>query len=220
MPVVILTDRPVSGTRIPGNLPPKVVREITLAYIGEDEYAKHTRFGNIRSEDDYRDLRVTRIVAQLAGLIRKYKGKFILSRKCRKLLKDGGMQAIYPVLLRTHAEKFNWGYWDHYPETGLVQSFFAYTLYLLDRCGDQWRENTFYEDACVRAFPAIVEAIQPVFAESRENTIRKMYSLRCLRRFAKFMGLIQIKPNPEDSHGRVFTLRKTPLLGDAVRFHL
>ena len=62
--------------------------------------------------------------------------------------------------------------------------------------------------------------LKPVFAESRENTIRKMYSLRCLRRFAKFMGLIQIKPNPEDSLGRVFTLRKTPLLGDAVGFHL
>lgn len=203
-----------------GNLPLKVVRKIALNYLGEEGYAEHTRFGNIRGEENYSDLHVTRIVAGLAGLIRRYKGKFILSRECRKLLKDGGLSAIYPVLLRTHAEKFNWGYCDRYPEMGLVQSFFAYTLYLLDRHGDQRRDSTFYEDAFLRAFPSLVDTVEPTTYETRENIIRGMYSLRCLKTFAEFLGLVEIDRNSEDRLGRVFKLSKTPLLGDAVRFHL
>ena len=203
-----------------GNLPLKVVREIALTYMGEEKYAEYTKYGNIRSEDDFYELNVTRHVAGLAGLIRKYKGKFILSGKCRKLLKDGELQAIYPVLFRTFAEKFNWGYGDRYPETGLVQSFFAYTLYLLSRYGDQWHENKFYEDAFLRAFPSLVDTVEPTAYETREDIIREMYSIRCLKNFAEFMGVVEINRNSDDQYSRIFDVKKTPLLDDTVRFHL
>ncbi len=203
-----------------GNLPLKVVHEAAQRRFGSERPAEMPWFGRIRSEEDFHDLHVTRIVAELAGLIRKYKGKFILSRECRKLLKAGGMSAIYPVLLRTFAEKFNWGYRDYYPDNRLIQSFFVYTLYLLGRHGDQWRRNTLYEDAFIRAFPSIVDTVESATYRTREETIRGMYSQRCLRTFAEFLGLIETKPNPEDRLGRIFELRKTPLLGDAVRFHL
>lgn len=202
-----------------GNLPLKLVRDAALTFWGEDRYQENTRFGNIRCEHDFYELHVTRIVAGLAGLIRKYKGKFILSSKCRNLLKYGGMQAAYPLLLRTHAERFNWGYVDRYPETGLIQSFFAYTLYLLDLYGSEWRENTFYGDAFLRAFPSIVHGVEPTTYQTREDIVRGMYSLRCLQRFAEFLGLIEIDRKSEDQFTRIFKLRKTPLLGDAVRFH-
>ncbi len=44
------------------------------------------------------------------GLIRKYKGRFILSRDCRQLLVKDGMTAIYPRLFRAYVEEFNWAY--------------------------------------------------------------------------------------------------------------
>ena len=126
----------------------------------------------------------------------------------------------YQVLLRAYAEKFNWGYCDHYPNLGLIQRFFSFTLYLLVRHGDQWRENTFYENAFVRAFPSIMDGVKSGFHESPEETVRGAYSLRCLRRFAEFLGLVEIGGDVEQSYGRVFKLRRTPLLDDAVRFHL
>jgi tetratricopeptide (TPR) repeat protein len=202
-----------------GNLPLKVVREIAQTYMGDEKYAEFTQYGSVRSESDFYDLHITRIVAGVAGLIRHYKGKFILSRECRRLLNGDGMLAIYPLLLRAHAEKCNWGYWDNYPQVGFVQSFFAYTLYLLDRYGDQWRENTFYGEAFLTAFPAIVDTVKPTTYKTREDIIRGMLSLRCLKRFAEFMGLVEIEPTSENFLGRVFRLRKAPLLGDAVRFH-
>lgn len=65
------------------NLPQRFLREAGLAYWSEEGYKKQTEFGDIRTEPDFYDIHATRIVAELAGLVRKYKGKFILSRECR-----------------------------------------------------------------------------------------------------------------------------------------
>ena len=78
-------------------------------------------------------------VAELSGMVRKHKGRFILSRDCRKLLAGNGLAAVYPILFRTYVEQFNWSYRDLYPELRFIQSAFLFTLYLLMRYGDTWR---------------------------------------------------------------------------------
>ena len=65
------------------NLPRKFCREAALAYRDEKTYQERTRYGGINRVDDFSDLHVTRLVAELAGLVRKYKGRLILSRDCR-----------------------------------------------------------------------------------------------------------------------------------------
>lgn len=80
-----------------GNLPQKFCREAALTYWGEDVYRKNTRFGGINREEDFLDLHIPRLVAELAGLIRKYKGRFILSRSCRALLAGKGLATVEPV---------------------------------------------------------------------------------------------------------------------------
>jgi hypothetical protein len=70
-----------------GNLPVKVVQEATLACRSGEE---KKLYGAVRSETDFFDLHVTRLVSVLAGLIRKYQGRFLLTAKCRKLMTEGG----------------------------------------------------------------------------------------------------------------------------------
>lgn len=89
-----------------GNLPRNVCREAALAHWGEQRYQGKTRYGGINREEDFTDLHITRLVAELAGLIRKYKGRFILSRDCRRLLAENGLPAVYPRLFRVYAEQF------------------------------------------------------------------------------------------------------------------
>lgn len=57
-----------------GNLPRNFCREAALAYWGEQRYQEKTRYGGINCEKDFDDLHVTRLVAELAGLIRKIQG--------------------------------------------------------------------------------------------------------------------------------------------------
>jgi hypothetical protein len=203
-----------------GNLPQKFCREAALAYWGEQTYRQNTRFGGINREDDFPDLHVTRLVAELAGLIRKYKGRFILSRDCRALLAGDGLTALYPRLLRTYIEQFNWSYRDGYPELRLIQTAFLFTLYMLTRFGDTWQPHEFYEDSFLRAFPTVLDEIpsSPVF--SPEEEIRSCYTWRTLVHFAGFLGLAAVEPVSEERFCHQYRVKALPLLHEALQFHL
>ena len=100
-------------------------------------------------------------MAELAGLIRKYKGRFILSRNCRKLLAEGGMAAIYPLLFRAFVEQYNWAYGDRHVAIDFIQHSFLFSLYLLNRYGDDSQSSLFYEDCFLNAFPMVVSEVEP-----------------------------------------------------------
>ena len=204
-----------------GNLPRRLCREAALAFWGEKTYRDNTEFGGIYKEEDFFDLHVTRLTAGLAGLIRKYKGRFILSRDCRALLADAGLAGVYPRLLGAYAEKFNWGYWDHFPDLHLIQHTFLFTLYLMTRYGGRWRTQTFYEDRFLRAFPMVLNEMELNPILEPEQVFRSCYTLRVLVRFAGFLGLALVEPVAgEEPYKSNYRIRKLPLLDQAVVFHV
>jgi len=201
-----------------GNLPRNFCREAALAYWGEQQYREKTRFGGINREEDFDDLHVTRLVAELAGLIRKYKGRFILSRDCRRLLAGDGLTAIYPRLFRTYVEEFNWAYWDGYPELRFMQSAFLFTLHLLTRYGNAWRPQVFYEDAFLGAFPMLLDEVPPSQVISPDETVRFAYTWRALVHFAGFLGVATVEPVSDERLCREYRVKALPLLSQIVQF--
>jgi len=203
-----------------GNLPRKLCRDAALIYWGQETYGERTRFGGINREDDFPDLHITRLVAELAGVSRKYKGHFILSRDCRKSLDANGLAAIYPRLLRTYVEQFNWGYWDGYPELRFIQSAFLFTLYLLTQYGDTWQPHLFYEDCFLRAFPAVLDEVPQRTAFTPEDEVRTCYTWRTLVHFAGFLGLAAVEPVTDELLCRDYRVKALPLLHEAAQFQL
>lgn len=204
-----------------GNLPRNFCRESAQSYYGEEEYRRISRFGELRTEPEFREMHVTRLVAGLAGLIRKYKGKFILSKECRKLLAEQGQPGIYPRLFRAFVRDYNWAYQDHLGEIPFMQQSFLFSLYLLSKYGGEWQTSTFYEDSFIRAFPNLLPQVQPVGSYySPEKVVRLSYSARCLERFARFFGLVEIERPGIDRYSEEFKVRKLPLLDQVVQFHL
>jgi len=201
-----------------GNLPRAFCREAALACWGEDLHRERTRFGNINKEEDFFELHVTRLVAELAGLVRKYRGRFILGRDCRNLLEKHGMAGVYPQLLRAYVEKFNWSYRDGYPELGFIQQAFLFTLYLLQRHGGSWLPHLFYEDAFLRAFPMVLDEVPPDAFFGPEKTVRSCYTLRTLENFAGYLGLAEVEPTGKDRYELQFRVKKRPLLDAAIIF--
>ena len=202
-----------------GNLPQKFSRETALAYWGEAVYQENTRFGGINSEEDFVDLHIARLTAELAGLIRKYKGRFILSRHCRTLLTDKGLAAIYPRLFQAYVEQFNWAYRDRFPELRFIQTSFLFTLYLLAQYGNTWRPHTFYEDCFLRAFPMLLNELPQNGIFSPEEKLRTCYSWRTLVHFVAFFGMGAVEPVSEERFCREYRVRALPLLHDTVQFH-
>ena len=204
-----------------GNLPRNFCRKAALSYMGEAGYEEHTRYGGINKEEDFTELHVTRLVAEMAGLIRTDKGHFVLSGDCRKLMAGNGLATIYPYLFKTYVEKFNWGYRDNFAEMEFIQHSFLFTLYLLYIYGDIERPQSFYSDAYIDAFPMLLEEIGEKSYSTPREELARCYTFRVLTNFAHFLGLVKLdKVNPDDVLGRDYRVAKLPLLNSVMQFHL
>lgn len=202
-----------------GNLPRafcQLAHREYLRVVGSDP-AMDLIQARVNREADFQYLHVTRLVAERAGLVRKYKSRFLLTRRARTLQTNDG---IYPRLLTTHATQYNWAYGDGFADLRLVQQAFAFTLYLLQRHGAQEQSSRFYEDAFIRAFPSVLEDMETNPWLSAEDRLRRCYTLRTLERFAAFFGLIQLRGCRNELAAPECHIAKTPLLDATVRFYL
>jgi hypothetical protein len=201
-----------------GNLPRQFCREAALRYRRDELHQEQIRFRKVNKEDDFFDLHVTRIVAEMAGLIRKYRGKFILSRECRRILKQQGLKGVYPLLFKAYIKEYNWGYGDGYSELPFIQQSFAYTLYLLQRYTAQWQPQSFLEEKYIQAFPMLLTEIQGSEYFPPEQQLSSCYTLRTIRKFASFLGLVELERVEKDRYLSTYQVRKLPLLDVIVSF--
>ncbi|TAL18195.1 hypothetical protein EPN96_02595 [bacterium] len=203
-----------------GNLPRNFCRETAVEFFGPVEYAERTSFGGINREEDFEELNVVRHLAEITGLLRKYKGRFILTRKYKQLLSEKGEGAVYPFLLKGYVKEFNWGYMDGYPKLRILQSSFLFTLCAVKKFGDKPRSNEFYESLYLKAFPMVLEEVPKDFFMPPETLFRSCYSLRMLKRFMVFFGLAMAEEKKDNKFSRDFTISSTSLLSEAVRFKM
>ncbi|MHB1348705.1 MAG: hypothetical protein C4563_03610 [Desulfobulbus sp.] len=201
-----------------GNLPQKFCREAALAYWGEEKYKERTRIFTIRTEPEFGEMHCLRLVAGLAGIVRKYKGSFVVTRKCREGIDAHGLGALYPELFRAYVSKFNWAYRDGYEELYFMQQSFLFTLYILRKYGGTTRSHIFYDDIFIKAFPRLLAEVAETAYRSSEETVRRCYTYRVLHHFASFFGLIECIPTSKDILDPRYTVRKLPLLDQLVTF--
>lgn len=203
-----------------GNLPRALVQAIAAKSVTAEEYAAYTQEFPLRSETGFHELHVIRLVGQISGLIRKANGRFLLTKICQKHLAQSGLKEVYPRLLKAYAMKFNWSYggWDL--DIPLIQQAFAFTLYLLDRYGDDWRPPSFYEDAFLKAFPQVLSQITGSLYTSPEKSFRNRYTSRCLSHFCRAFGLIEPEYQEVDRIQQISALRKSSLFSETARFHM
>lgn len=203
-----------------GFLPRPICLEIADLYRNEETFPYQLDLGKMRRELDFMDLYVVRKTAEMAGLIRKYKGRFILSRKCRTILDSSSLQGLYSLVFRTFCQKFNWGYRDAYPEEPFIQNSFLFTLFLLTKYGSEWRMNMFYEDQFVKAFPLVIKTIPDDRYITPEETVRNVYTLRVLCRFIGLWGLADVEEVRRPTFGYDYRIRASPLLTEMIAFHV
>jgi hypothetical protein len=201
-----------------GNLPLKFCQSMAQQLREGADDQRSLRIGGVRSETDLEQLHCTRLVAELAGLIRKYRGKFVLTRKCKDLLSRHDLGGLYFELFKTYSTKFNWAYRDLYSEAQIVQTSFLYTLFLLSSFGDQQRHQQFYEDRFLTAFPMLIDMFEETGYSTAESSARHCYVLRALDRFAAFFGLAKLVRDEPGVSGTGFIIRKTDLLDRFVAF--
>ena len=203
-----------------GYLPAKFSRDTALAVLGE-EGCRYMMFGSeVRKELDYRELHVVRLATQMAGLIRKYRGRFLRTKKGEKTLSSPNNGKLYFELLKAYTGKFNWGYSDRYPDLMMIQESFLFSLFLLHRYGDESRCESFYADKFLQAFPSVVDEIREPLYGSKADEIMRCYAVRSMKRFAHLFGLIELDNDSTVHILRDSQIKKSPLLDQLVSFHV
>lgn len=201
-----------------GNLPRNFCRDAALSFLGEQGYAQRTRYGGINTEPDFTELHVMRINAEMAGLIKIDRGRFIATSKGKKLLGKESFAGIYLPLLNAFANEYNWSYLDRYQELPFIQQSWMFSLWLLHCHGGEERELQLYEDKYVRAFPILLEQVDDSPYRNASGTIKCAYGLRTFHRFLVMFGLIELrKHDPLDILGEC-SVKATPLFSGVVRF--
>ncbi len=145
------------GTRATeaGNLNRKFVGTMLEQLCIRPDIAETIRAVNqVINEQDVWDLHQTRVISELAGLIRKYRGMFKPIQKRSHLMEDENAGALYNLLFLTFFRKFNLAYLDRMNEAPLVQNTIAVSLFMLSIVTEQWVS---VEDVPAFIFPVRVK---------------------------------------------------------------
>jgi hypothetical protein len=203
-----------------GNLPRKLCQEAFLRFREAGLGGRFADFDKVNKEEDFFELHYVRLVAVLSGILRKHRNKFLLTVKGRKAVEDSTGRRAYFGLFRACAEKFNWAYFDLFPDYHIIQGSFLFTLYLLHVHGDTFRPAEFYGELFLRAFP-VVQDEGPVetFFPPREKVVR-CHGLRTLERFAVLFGLAEMREIKGDKPTSRFEVKKAPFLDNFIHFSL
>ncbi|PIQ63905.1 MAG: hypothetical protein COV99_00340, partial [Bacteroidetes bacterium CG12_big_fil_rev_8_21_14_0_65_60_17] len=78
---------------------------------------------SIQKESDVGTLEIARTVLEQAGVLRKYKGKFIIGREFRPIIEKHGVGGVYLELFRAAMLRYNWAYMDQIPLFPRIQGF-------------------------------------------------------------------------------------------------
>ncbi len=113
--------------------------------------------------------------------------------------------------------KFNWGYSDGYPESWIIQGSFGFTIFLVQKYGNDARSIEFYSDKFLRAFPSAIQDHYGNIAFSAENMFQHCYYLRVFKRFLKRFGLVNLN-DKGDLLSRKTTITKSKLVDEVINW--
>lgn len=178
-----------------GFLPTKIVSDIYAQGFIKDEHIE-SGISKLYKETDSMSINLTRILIELAGLIKKRNGKLSLTKSAENILSDN-FEFLHQIFI-TFATKFNWAYYDGYGENNIGQLGYGFSLILLSKYGHEKRKDSFYAEKYFKAFPQLLESIEPSYG-TLESYSARCYSVRTFERFLDYFGLIII-----DKEGKGF----------------
>jgi hypothetical protein len=201
-----------------GNLNRAFVIDITQAMFIEPLWTAD--IGQLRKslrEEEVPELNVLRHVLQIAGLLRKTKGRFHVTRKGAALTADEKAGELFALLFETMFRRLNLAVLTRsLPEFPLLQNMIAFSFYAFFILGCDWRiVDDIYEQLVL---PAVRQRIDP---GKYGNPLRYMVRGWILRPL-EWLGLAQIEEScwvagHLEQPARV---RKMPLFDRFLEFQL
>ena len=213
-----LSDSGGAPTTAKGNLTRAFVAGLLDRLAWAPGYLESIRGVNrVINETDVWPLHQVRIVCKEGGLFRRYKKRFVLTRKGEGLLPVACAGKLYRCLFDTFFRKYNLAYMGYLPECPDVQETFPYTLYEISQLPKHKK---------IRMARLPSQLFLPHVHKQLERSIEVldvphvMLCHRVLRPLEEF-GLIKIVRDRQDVYfGRERGIRRLPLFDDFIDIHV
>lgn len=195
-----------------GYLPPSIVKE--LYPLGAGDSLIDSGFLKLSKELNSNSVILTRKITAIAGLTKIRNQKLSITNNGIKTAKDD--TKLFKSLFETFCQKFNWAYFDGYPEEQIGQFGFGFSLILLGKYGKVKREDTFYAQKYFKALPKLMEDLMPTY-RSVEDYCEGCYSIRTFDRFMLYFSLIEIAKEQKANAPKYIT--KTDLFDKLIKIY-
>ncbi len=122
-----------------GNLPRAFVAVLLDRFRWPERYLEDVRAAcKVINEEDVWPLHVTRVVLQLAGLVRRRGGALRVTPAARRLLAEERAGELFALLFRTYFRRLNLAYVTWLDEAPEIQQMVPYALWVVSQLDDQW----------------------------------------------------------------------------------
>jgi hypothetical protein len=201
-----------------GFLPTTLVKEIYDLGLIKD-YAIEHGITKLYAETSSQPINLTRLITELAGFTKKRYNKLTLTKTWRDKLLKKNRQDIFIQTFSTFAQKFNWGYFDLYSSQATGTVGFAFSLFLLSKYGDNERQDSFYSEKYLRAFPSLIDLFKDdKWVTDINRSFNSCYSIRTFDRFLDYFNLIKIRSEGRLYHDSKKFIKKSPIFDDIITF--
>ncbi|MFQ5675898.1 MAG: hypothetical protein ACE5G1_08390 [bacterium] len=199
-----------------GNLNRNFIKEmLDVLEISEDALNRLFFFNKVINELDCFEVHIPRILLDVAGLVRKYKGTLKVSKKGKDLLDESKGGELFKLLFHTFFRKFNLFYLSRLQEIQGHQATVAFPIYMSGQlCSDWIKPETIARKVLL---PAILERIpkhkDPEFVEWLvDSTVTEPLV---------GFGLLEDRKLPKgDNMYPPIEVRKTPIFDEFLKFDL
>lgn len=202
-----------------GNLPAKLVKQASellpeFAVAAFDSCVSISEFAG-NNEDKMNALHYTRLLADIAGIMRFRDGRFHVTKATQKQYQALGVQAFFKPLLEAAVSQYNWAYFDYFKYDIELRDFWLFMLWRLQ--GHHSLDQLVSE--MVTTFPDLLDDSFKGHGESPEQNLSFVIESRFIHRFLQFWGFVTINPKRyKDMEPIPSVVNVQPLLKQTFQF--
>jgi hypothetical protein len=189
-----------------GNIPPVIVRDIYSRKFITDQMIE-IGITKLTKETDVINIVMMKILCKIAGLVRIHNNKISLTKKTEKIINSND---LFGYLFEVTCNKYNWAYFDSFINENIGQFGYNYTLYLINKYGSDWKDESFYADLYFEAFEHFKDD------DDEYYILKGCYIHRVLNQILKYYGLIEY----ENKKIEIGNIRKTELFEKYVKVEM
>lgn len=199
-----------------GNLNRKFVGQMIECFTFRDGYKEDIyRYNKVKNEWDISPLHTIRIVCEFAGLIKKQKDYFSITKKGQKLLSDERANELFLLLFKTHFLKFNLAYLDCAIDNEPLQNTIAYSFLKVKQHHQDWLSSD--EAAPFLLIPAAYE----ISLSTGFDWYPEMHAFSRILRPLEAFGLLDSREIKKEGLNIPITeFKLTPLFDKFIQFVL